>query len=732
MKRTGSQKQKQLWKHFSGDPMKRLQFTTQKVYRVDGPLSDRHWPKPLSSVTIGRGKHKYEMLELYAGFDIETTTIEKDGGHYGFAYHFQLSLGTPRILNIYLFRKWEHLLDFLDAMAVHYGLGPEKHMILSVANLGFEHQFIRRRLDWDQGEYDFFAKEKYKPLKATYHGIEFREVLSLTGGNLAQLAKDYCTTQKLVGDLDFKQLRNSQTPLSLQEEQYTINDVVILSEFMWWLFCNFIRQERRVPMTFTGILHNEIKEELKNMCFKRDDKYSLKHGTSYDDWMTFMFSLQPEDYEYSLYMKFLFRGGYVHANALYAGIDGLMADMRDITSFYPTQMSIGYVPMTPFKPIDHDPERCWKIDEQKVKSKCLIIHAEFDYIRPKTTHTIESRNKIINVVNGQFDNGRMISCDTCEVLLTELDYEVYKMYYTWAGMTILECYEAERGPLPKYVQNVLHKHYKTKERLKRTGQKDTQEYGIAKARVNTCYGDLVKRLRLQKVVYDNERGWYDDPVQVDYYQEIKKSILSPYWGIWCTAWCRYTILKMIYRLTMAGVVVLYCDTDSIKFLPCHKANQMFKAFNAEIYRHRKNRKLRSDFFQGLGEFDIEVKDDNGKPKPVKFKSLGAKRYMYAYDDKVIATVAGMPKSSVKQLGDSPDEILKNFNKLGFRLTPEQSGKLTTDYTDEEYSAVIDGEVMTELSGVALYEIPFSINVKTEYVAYMEQLQRNRKEELKCL
>ena len=705
--------------------MKRLYFTEQKVYHIDKQLMDYNFPKPLKSVTIGRGKHTYQMLELYAGFDIETTTLEKDGKHYGFAYHFQLTIGTPRILNIYLFRKWEVLIHFLDSMAAYYGLGSDKHMILAVANLSFEHQFIRRRLQWDTGEYDFFAKEKYKPLKATYKGIEFREVLSLTGGNLAQLAKDYCTTQKLVGDLDFKKQRNSTTPLDPKtEEQYCINDVVILSEFMWWLFCNFIRQERRVPMTFTGILHNEIKEELKDMCFKRDDKYHLEHGTSYDNWMDFIFSLQPEDYEYSLYMKYLFRGGYVHANALYAGIDGLKADMRDITSFYPTQMSIGYVPMSEF-------HKC-KFSEDKVYNKCLIIHAEFDYIRPTTTHTIESKNKIINVVNGRFDNGRMISCDTCEVLLTELDYQVYNMYYTWAGMTVLECYEADRGELPKYVQNVLHRHYKTKEHLKRTGKKDTQEYGIAKARVNTCYGDLVKRLRLQKITYDNERGWYEDPVKVDYYKEIKKAILSPFWGIWCTAWCRFTILKMIYRLTMAGVLVLYCDTDSIKFIPCHKANQMFKAFNAEIYRHRKNRKLRSSYFDGLGEFDIEVKDDDGKPKIVDFKSLGAKRYMYAYDGKVIATVAGMPKSSVRHLGETPEIILKNFNKLGFRLTPENSGKLTTDYTDTEYSAEIDGEVMTELSGVALYEIPFTINVKTEYVAYMEQLQKQYEEENKYI
>ena len=78
----------------------------------------------------------------------------------------------------------------------------------------------------------------------------------------------------------------------------------------------------------------------------------------------------------------------------------------------------------------------------------------------------------------------------------------------------------------------------------------------------------------QTVVGANERGWYDDPVKMDYTKEIKKNILSPYWGIWCTSWCRFTLLTTVHKLTMAGVKVLYCDTDSIKYVPCHKATHI--------------------------------------------------------------------------------------------------------------------------------------------------------------
>ena len=91
----------------------------------------------------------------------------------------------------------------------------------------------------------------------------------------------------------------------------------------------------------------------------------------------------------------------------------------------------------------------------------------------------------------------------------------------------------------------------------------------------------------------------------------------------------------------------------------------------------------------------------------------------------------MPKASISHLGDTPEEILNSFSRVGYHLTPLESGKLTTDYTDFPYSAEIDGEMMHELSGVALYEIPFSMSLKEEYCNHLDELQDilNREEGL---
>ena len=706
-----------------------MRFTTQNIIQVNDKTTSYSFPKPLSIDKIGRGKAAYDLLELFCGFDVETTTItQEDGKHYSFVYHFQFSIGTPRVLNVYLFRKWDHFLTFLDAMADYYHLNEKLHMVVSIFNMSYEFSFLAYRLEWDRGEWDFFAKDKYQPLRATYRGIEFREVQTITGGNLAQLAKDYCYTQKMVGDLDFKKLRNSTTPLDPVELQYTINDVVILSEFMWFMFNEYIRPSKNIPMTFTGILLKEIKEELKALCLQRDDKLHLKHGSSYDEWMSYVNSMQPTKEQYETYFKWFFRGGYVHGNALFT--DQLLKMRgKDFTSMYPAHMLfIGYCPVTPFKPVQHDPDKIWKLQESDLNSKCMIIHCIVDYVRPLTTHTIESKSKIPYYSNAKWDNGRLISCDQAEFWWTEQDFKIFRMFYSYEGITILDALEAKRGKYPKYLTNIISHYYKLKEHLKSTGQKDTPAYNIAKSRVNSLYGLCVKRLRLQKVLFNTEKGWFDDPTVMEYEKEINKNILPVFCGIWTTSNSRFTILTLLKKLTDAGVKCFYIDTDCLKYEPCHKAEQIIKHMNITMYRHRMKRKLRSDYFKGLGELDEDYKHDDGTPAIVEFKMLGSKRYIISLDGHIKSTIAGMPKQSINALGKTPEEILDSFSRVGYHLTPSESGKLTTDYSEYPYSAEIDGEIMSELSGVAIYEIPFSLTLKQEYSDYLDELQQRFKRE----
>lgn len=705
----------------------------QKYYITDKNITF-NLPKPIWTARVGFGKSSYDVLEIFAGFDIETTNINQVDndffGWYAYAYHMQLSLFTQREQYVYLFRRWDLVEWFFDHVADVYNLSDTKHIVIFIANFGFEFQFMRRRFNWDRGEFDFFAKEERQPLKATYRGIEFREALTISGGNLAQLAKDYCKTQKLVtvdadgvkhSDLDYSIERNSSTEIKPNEEQYCINDVVILAEFSEFIFQHYIRPEHYIPMTKTSILLNQFKKHFHTLCAERDKRLHIERGLSELEYRDYIRRCFPDFNTYYNYMSYLFRGGYVHGNATYAGLE-VFAKMRDITSDYPARMNYDYVPRTPFQK--------WNLSNglftfdmrQALNKKCCIIHCIFDFIEATTEHSIESKNKCVDVLGARWDNGRLQYADLLEVWLTEFDFKIYQMFYKWAGVTILEFQTAERGKQPPFVLDILNKLYIEKNKLKTAGLNDTPEYAIKKAGVNTCYGAEVKRIRIEKTLYDyDENQWTTETFTPDFEKERDKQLLLPQFGIWVTAAARYEILTTLYKLTKAGVTVFYIDTDSIKHAPSHKAEDIFKHYNRRISKRRKKRGLRDINFEGLGEYDRECKGET-----VRFKTLGAKRYIYEYKGVVKATVAGMPKAAIKKIGDTNDEIFKGFSLGGFSLTPDDSSKLTTRYNDGYSCAYINGELMEELSSVALYKIPFKITITGEYQQLIEEKKQWRK------
>ena len=705
-----------------------------KIYHITDKNITFTIPKPIWSCRVGHGKGAYELLEIFGGFDIETTNINQVDteyyGWYAYAYHMQLTLFTQREQCVYLFRRWELVEWFFDHIADVYNLSNERHLLLFIANFSFEFQFMRHRFKWDRGEYDFFAKEERQPLKATYRGIEFREALTISGGNLAQLAKDYCKTQKLVtilpdgtkqSDLDYSIERNSSTPLTELEEQYCINDVVILAEFSEFIFANYIRTDHYIPMTKTSILLNQFKKHFQQLCHERDARLHIPRGISELEYRDYIRRSFPDYDTYFTYMTYLFRGGYVHGCATWAGVE-VVSKMRDITSDYPSRMNFDYCPRTPFKKWELKNGLFTSEMKAALQNKCCIIHCIFDFIEATTEHSIESRNKCVDVLGARWDNGRLYSADLLEVWLTELDFKIYQMFYKFEGVTILEFQTAERGKQPPFVLEILNKLYIEKNNLKKAGLQDTPKYAITKSGVNTCYGAEVKRIRIEKTLYNYDQNmWTTEVFQPDFDKEREKQLLLPQMGIWVTAAARYEILTTLYKLVKAGVTVYYIDTDSIKHAPSHKAEDIFKHYNRRISKRRKKRGLRNPNFDGLGEYDPECRG-----AAVRFKTLGAKRYIYEYNGTVKATVAGMPKASIKRIGENNDAIFDNFSLSGFALDPEQSSKLTTRYNDEYSCAYINGELMEEQSSVALYKIPFKITVTDEYQNIIEERKQWRK------
>ena len=191
---------------------------------------------------------KKNIGRVCAGFDIETTRI----GERSYMYHWQFAWNDVVILG----RKWEQF-EYLCRLLDLFAKRNKVELVIWVANLGYEFSYIGRRLPWKR----IFATDSHHPLVVQYENLQFREALDISGqGGLRQLAKNFCQTQKLVGDLDYEIIRNSLTPLQPAEIQYCINDVVILSEFAEWIFSTFSDKHKDIPMTATGIIRSEVRE----------------------------------------------------------------------------------------------------------------------------------------------------------------------------------------------------------------------------------------------------------------------------------------------------------------------------------------------------------------------------------------------------------------------------------------------------------------------------------------
>lgn len=690
---------------------------------------------------------KYKLVDVSCGFDIETTTIteyknNKISKANGYLYIWQFSLNNYVIYG----RKADDFITFLKKLAELYELNKKRKIRIWIANLGFEFQFIRKYLHVTQ----IFAKKPREPLVVETDNYVFQDCLAFSGSNLDNLAKTYCSTKKLVGDLDYDIPRNSQTVLTRTELDYCKNDVVILSEFNKYVVDTYIKQGFKLPMTKTGLLRESVLERfIDDVVFEDDEGNITGIDTPKIDKFIAMF---PDQDEYNTLMKYVFRGGYTHANILH--VNDILTDVMgiDFTSSYPAVMlQSDKFPMDGFKD--------WNGDIQVLIDNHRPFYAHFIFydLKNTTMHSIESISKVVGytVSNEQtfvhengitLDNGRILQAQKLEVWLTDVDYEVYKKFYTWdkTRSTCDNIRYSKYGRLPNYLLDTLKYYYRIKSKLKSEfggSADDIPEYRIAKSMVNSAYGMCVQKYEVTKITYDDVDGWdkktdgsYETRLGIDNrtlkYQGIPKVVLQPTWGIWITAQARKRLLDMVHLI---GDDVIYNDTDSIYFLNYTKHKHLVDEWNNKIYEL--NKQLfgnEYDIFRTLGDFDLV----NKHGYITKFKTLGAKRYVKTYPTKdgtlkTETTIAGLPKSALtdycNQKGLDIYQVFSNDMCIDIAFSNKNAHK----YNDNEHSDTVTDEqghteIMISLSSLGIYKTSFTMTIAEYYkwaMEHKEQIER---------
>ena len=637
---------------------------------------------------LGAGRKKRYINTVAIGFDIETTNVKSVEA--AFMYIWQMSINNQA----YYGRTWEEFFDFLDTIRKAF----KGELYIFIHNMGFEMSFLLPRLHLKNMISRLFAKAEREPLEIVLNnGIVFRDSMALTNMSLAAVAKAYCKTQKLIGDLDYNIQRNNTTVLTADELRYCENDVLILSEFAAYLHAEYTEKGEKIPLTLTGIGRRMVKKRISGKEYRETTKKISR-----------LYPVTLEEYERE--MRWLFRGAFCHAQTAVCDTVLYNVDSHDLKSAYPAEMAHRLYPMTPFKPAE--PKRA--VDYIN-RGLAVIMLCEFDNITATVAHVLESRHKVLYSEGAEWENGRLYHADRLTVLITDVDYILYTLMYKWDNLNITGCKTAIKKPLPDYLLQPLFDVYRQKEQIGKQlkaapDNNDLRQlYMSVKGKLNSFYGMTVARLNLTAWEYDGE---WREVNNSSYEQERGRSILSPYWGVYITAYTRLTICTAIVAL---GDSAFYSDTDSIKHA---KNDSYFDKFNSNIRDVNRamceRYNLDFEIFGKLGTFDFE-----GTYK--RFKTLGAKRYITECDGVVSCTVAGLPKSTFSDYAAKVgnDKAFKFFSpNMRFKVSGKNAHKYSHDI-----QADVAGVKMHEYGSCYIYSIPFEMRVETSFIMAITERRR---------
>ena len=666
----------------------------------------------ITKLKLSNKKYRFEYLNIACAFDIETTSYysPKYDKDLATMYIWQLGINKDTIIG----HTWEEFVKVLSDLN-DFAYSNEGTILCLIQNLSFEFQFIKSIFEWNknkEGNPDIFAKDDRTILYAKWKNIEFRDTLALTGMSLARFKKNYnLDVGKLEGDLDYSLMRHSETPVTNTELAYCINDVQVLTDFFYkYLVKEYLSIGKKIPLTSTGIVRADIKEEFMNL--PKEDRKRLQ---------TRLNNAQPSEAVYKLWRNYLFRGGLVHAstiacNYLWENEFG----SYDLKSAHPGQM---LAKKFPWKYNRRNKDK-WEEVLQYARSEEYGFWGVFKFynIRCKGYHSLESKNKIIEASpDAVYENGRLVYSSYIKVALNEQDFFNYEDLYEWSKYEVTVLYQARLDYLPDYIRKVVCKYFVLKETL----PKDSVEYGLAKRKLNGIFGMAATSLPEREIVFNPDTNEMELGEQTKSYSDLTRFlIMLPQWAIQIAAYTRRDIIKSIVA---CGFDSMYYDTDSNKIMNFEKHKAWFDKFNEE--RRKLNRQCNTydydkKYFERIGGFELEYIG-------TRFKVLGAKRYIVEHDNEIQVTVAGMVKGSLEEYCKKYDLDIWEMFTDDLRLPAGDSKKKTTVYNDSGFEDTLTDYLgitrqIKEGSSVAIIDIPFTMSMEEEFINRIELLSKERK------
>ena len=587
------------------------------------------------------------------------------------------------------------------------------YKIIYVHNLAYEMQFL---LNIFMGKYELtnmVCRDIHKPISFEVPELHiiFRCSYMLTNMSLESSAKKYTSIAKKSGDLDYNKARSPLTYLTPEELSYCEYDILCVYEIIKY-FRDKYGSVFKIPLTNTSIVRNELK--------KKVDWWYMK-----DRWRNV-----PTP---AMYLKLMacFSGGYTHANILNSFKIFKNVHSQDIASSYPAVMVTEKFPVKPFI-------KC-RLDQYTDNRKpyyAFIMLVHFENVKPKYYNHYMQVSKCLNLRRPVIDNGRIVSCESCDFWCTDVDFEILISTYK-CDYEIIELYKAKKDYLDIKVIKFILELYKNKTKLKIKAKSDpyiADVYQTSKGQINGMYGLSVSNILNQSSDFINGQ-WTQQELTKEFIED-KLSDAQKSWstlidymaGIYVTSFARKNLFMQIIKI---DTHMIYSDTDSVKYVEDHQ--DIFDEYNEKLIDKYKAVIKR---YPELTLDDFMPEDENGVKRPIgayeyegmydEFVTCGAKKYAYTEDGQLHITISGVNKiTGVKRLNNIKDFLIDDLT-----FDYSQSGRLIHYYMDSQpdFSFIdIDGNKYTCTLdyGIVLQPTTYTMGVTDNYIELMKFYEKER-------
>lgn len=641
--------------------------------------------------------------DIVSAFDIETTSVDEI--EQSVVYLWQWAFNDDLVV---VGREWRAFVRFYNEIQTALdGL----NLVVYVHNLSYEFHFLRGVIPFDPDS--VFCVSKRKILKAASGGIEFRCSYLHSNMSLDAFMKKCGVPQGKITGFDYAKKRYPWTDLDARDLAYGVQDVSGLVKALK----NEMEKDGdslyTIPLTSTGYVRRDAKKAMRE----------LPHS---------YYEMQKPDFELYLMLRRAFRGGNCHANRFYSGmiLEGVRS--ADRSSSYPDNQCNDKFPVSRFfhsGAITMDR----LVEIMNKRGRAVLAQVVFRGLRladPRWPCPYLSLSKCHTGKNYEIDNGRIMACEICETVLTDVDLRIVLDEYEWDSVEIIDSYHARYGRLPETLVELTKTYYRKKTELKGI---PGEEYYYTKSKnmLNSIYGMMAQDPGKARIIYHEwikkSEGLYSlvEMDEADYDKATRRLFLPYQWGVWVTAWSRFRLeegIRLAYNANGVGDGFVYADTDSVKYLgeiDWTEFNDARKTASGESGAFAVDAKGKTHY---MGVFEDEGEYD-------RFITWGAKKYAYEKDGKVGITVSGVVKSGNAEK-DGGAELESRGGLEAFRpgFSFVKAGGTETLYNDRPAvtSYEIDGHKIDVIPNVLIRQSSYTLNLSNDYAALLSEVTVERR------